>query len=83
MHHQHELAVLGREQEPLGAPFDACEALPDERGERRIERLQRGDMGRAGLLNGASLDVLVELAAPGLDLGQLGHLRSCGWTRSG
>ena len=47
MHHQDELAVGGRQQEPLGAPLDAAEALPVERGDRRVERLQRGDVRRA------------------------------------
>jgi hypothetical protein len=77
-----EVAFLGREEEVLAAPFRAGEAPPLERGERRVERLQRGDVGRAGLLDRRRSDRLVEQLPPGLDLGKLGN-SSSSWTRSG
>jgi hypothetical protein len=84
MHHQDELAVGGRQQEPLGTPLDAAEALPVERGDRRVERLQRRNVGRPGVLDRRLLDERVELTAPGFDLGQLGQRRlPRWWTRSG
>ena len=51
------------------------EALAVERRERRIERLERRDVRRPGLLDRRPLDERVELAAPGFDLGQLGQRR--------
>ena len=47
VHHQHELAVVGREEEPLRPPPRALEAFALERRERRVERLQRRDVRRA------------------------------------
>jgi hypothetical protein len=74
VHHQHELAVRRRQQEPLRAAFDA-ERLAFERRERRIDRLERRDVRRAGALDGRRRDERVELTAPRLDFGQLGQRR--------
>ena len=73
VHHQRQLAVVGREEQPLRPPPGAREALALERRERRVERLQRGDVSRAGLLDRASAHVGVEGPPPGLDFGQLRH----------
>jgi hypothetical protein len=67
------IAVVGREQEPFRPPLDAPEALAVEGPKRRVDRLQRRDVGRAGLLDGMLLDERVEPATPRLDLGQLGQ----------
>jgi hypothetical protein len=84
VHHHDDLLVVGRQQEALRAPFDALEALAVERRDRRVEGLQRGDVGRAGLLDRHLLDKRVELAAPGFDLGQLRQTRlPRRWKRSG
>ena len=84
VHHQHELAVVGREVQPLRAPPRACEALAVERGERRVERLQRRDVRRPGLRDRARAHGLVELSAPLLDLWQLRHLHTLPrWTSPG
>ena len=45
---EHELAVLGREDEVLPAALGGREAAPLERVGPRIERLQRRDVRRAG-----------------------------------
>jgi hypothetical protein len=55
VHEQHELVVVGREQEALRAPLDAAQPLALERLQRRVERLQRGDVRRAGLHDRRSL----------------------------
>jgi len=68
VHHQHELAVRGRQQEALRPPFDP-ERSAVERLERRVDRLQRGDVRRAGALDRRRRDERVELAAPCLDFG--------------
>ena len=68
-----ELAVLGREEEVLAAAAGARQRPAVERVERGVERLQRGDVRRAGLRNGRGSDALVERASKGLDLGKLGH----------
>ena len=73
VHHQHELAVVGREEKPLRPPPRALEPFALERGERRVERLQRRDVRGPGLRDRRALDVGVEQAPPGFDLGQLGH----------
>ena len=73
---QHELAVLGREQEPLRPPPRAREPPALERRERRVERLQRRDVRRPGLHDRERAHRLVELATPGLHLRELGHLTS-------
>ena len=75
MHEHDELAVVGRQQEPLRPPFDAPQPLALERLQRRIERLQRGDVGGARLLDRRPLDERIELTAPRLDLWQLRHPR--------
>ncbi len=74
--HQNELAVIGREEQSLRPPPGAGEARAVERRERRVERLQRRDVGRSGLLDRASRHLGVEELPPGLDFGQLGHERS-------
>jgi hypothetical protein len=79
-----ELVVVGREQEALRAALDAAEALAFERLQRRVERLQRGDVRGTCLLDRRPLHVRVELAAPRLDLGELRQRRlQRRWTRSG
>jgi hypothetical protein len=74
VHHQHELAVTGGEQEAFRAPLDVQRAAV-ERRQRRIDRLQRRDVGRPGALDRRSGDERIELAAPRLDFGQLGQRR--------
>src|SRR5262249_10281604 len=49
VHEQHELAVVGGEEEPLAAAFGALEAAAFELAKRRVERLQRRDVRRARL----------------------------------
>src|SRR4029077_10360005 len=44
VHVEDELAVVGREDEPLRAPSRALESFALERGDRWIERLERGDV---------------------------------------
>jgi hypothetical protein len=68
VHHQHELAVAGRQQEALGPALDA-ERLAFERLQRRIDRLQGRDVRRPGALDRRRGDERVELAAPSLDFG--------------
>jgi hypothetical protein len=48
---QHELSVLGREEESLPAPLCACQPPPLERRQRRIERLQGRDVRWARALD--------------------------------
>jgi len=68
MHHQHELAVGGRQEEALRAAFDV-ERPAVERLERRVDRLERGDVRGTGALDRRRSDERVELAAPCLDFG--------------
>jgi hypothetical protein len=69
-----ELAVVGREQEALAAPLGAAEATALERVERRVERLQRGDVRRPCSRDGEGRHRVVKLAPPRLHLRQLGHV---------
>jgi hypothetical protein len=71
---QDELAVLRREEQPLGAPLRAAEAASLQLRERRVERLQRGDVRRPRFLDRERRNGPVEGATPGFHLGQLGHL---------
>ncbi len=71
--HQHELAVLGLEQEPLAAPGGAGQASALERLQRRVDRLQRGDVGRPGALDRKRAHGIVERLANRFDLGQFRH----------
>ena len=71
---QHELAVVGGEEQPLAAPLGAAEAPALERVERRVERLQRRDVRRPGLRDREGRDGVVELAPPRLHLRELGHV---------
>ncbi|MBA2475436.1 MAG: hypothetical protein H0V40_05725 [Actinobacteria bacterium] len=75
---QDELPVVGREAEPLAAALGSPEPSSLERAERRVERLQRGDVRRAGALDGRGADGLVERAPQRLDLRQLGQRPSSG-----
>jgi hypothetical protein len=77
-----EVLVIGREEKVLAAAPGTGEAEALERGEGRLERLQRGDVRRPGLLDRGGADRLVERLPPGLDLGKLGN-SSSSWTRSG
>ena len=79
----HELPVLGREEQVLAAPPRPCEAPADERRGGWVERLQGGDVGRPGLLDGCARHERVELPHPRLDFRKFGQLRSRAWpTRS-
>src|SRR5947208_15507486 len=49
VHEENELAVLGREQQPLRTSFRAQQLSSFERAKRRVERLQRRDMRRSRL----------------------------------
>ena len=82
---QHELAVLGRKEEPLRAPARAGEAPSFERSQRRVECLQRRHMRGPRLDDRKRADRLVELAPPRFHLRQLRQLPSLRfpWTRSG
>src|SRR6476620_2662385 len=61
-----ELAVVGREQKALAAPFGAAEAPALEQVERRVERLQRGDVRRPRTRDGERRHRVVQLAPPRL-----------------
>jgi hypothetical protein len=63
-----QLSVLGREEQPLATPRRPCKAAPFQRGERRVERLQRGDVRGAGSEHWRCRDERIELADPRLDL---------------
>ena len=83
VHHQHELAVVGGEEEALRPPPRTLQSLALEHGQRWIEGLERGDVRRPGLRDRVALDVRVELAPPGLDLGEFGQRTLLAWVRSG
>ena len=70
---EHELAVGGREEEPLRAALGPAELAALERGERRVERLQRRDVRGAGLRDRERGDRVRQLSAPRLHLRELGH----------
>ncbi len=74
MDEQDELLVLGREEQPLAAALGAREPPALERGEGRVERLQRRDVGGPGLLDRKRAHGIVEGAPQGLHLGQLRHV---------
>jgi hypothetical protein len=76
-----ELVVVRREEEMLAAPAGAREPPTLERRERRVVRLQRGDVRRAGPLDRERGDRVVEDAPVRLDLRKLGN-SSSSWTRS-
>ena len=76
MHEQDELAVVGRQEEPLAAPLRTREPPPVERRERRVECLQRRDVRRACLLDGKHADGLVERPSLRLYLGEFRHVGS-------
>jgi hypothetical protein len=73
MNEKDELAVLGREEESLAASVRARESSSLERGERRVERLERRDVRRACLRDRKRRDRVGELAPPRFHLGKLGH----------
>jgi hypothetical protein len=64
-----ELAVGGREEEVLPTPPRSLERAAGERGGRRVERLQCGDVSRPRDLDRRAGDERVELPHPCLDLG--------------
>jgi hypothetical protein len=78
---QDELAVVRGEEEVLATPPSSREAPTVERRERRVERLQRGDVGRPGLGDRRAAHRLVERQPSRLHLGKLGN-DSSSWTRS-
>jgi hypothetical protein len=65
---QHELAVLGRKEQPLASPLGARESPAVERRKRRVEGLQSRDVRRPGLLDRKGADGLVQGASPRLHL---------------
>ena len=70
---QHELAVLGREHEVLPPALGGREPPALEGIGPRIERLERRNVAGPRRLDGRTRHVGLELAHPGLDLGQLRH----------
>jgi hypothetical protein len=68
VHHQDELAVVGREQEAFRPALD-MKRCALERRQRRIDRLQRRDVCRPRMLDRRRDDERVELTAPRLDFG--------------
>ena len=69
------LAVLvdEREVEELAAARGVEEARADERGHRRVERLQRADRRELDARHAQAFAVRAEVRRQRLDLGQLGH----------
>ena len=65
---QDEVVAVDGEEEVLAAPLRALQPPAVESRQRRVERLQRGDVRGAGLLDRVSRHERVELAHPGLDL---------------
>ena len=70
---QHELAVLGREEEVLATAACSCELSAVESGERGLEGLQGGNVRRSGLLHRRRAHARVEHPPVRLHLGQLRH----------
>ena len=66
---QDELAVLGREEQPFRATLGSGQAPPLQRRQRRVDRLQRRDVRRPGLLDRKAETGSFQLPAPGLHLG--------------
>ena len=66
---QLQLAVVGREEQPLPPPMGALEPPPFELPQRRVERLQRRDVRRPCLQDRGGRHERVELAQPRLHLG--------------
>jgi len=60
VHHQHQLAVVGGKEQALTASPGAGETTPFERPQRRLDRFQGGQMGRAGTLDRRERDRAVE-----------------------
>ena len=75
------LDAYGQYEKVLPAPAGTLEAPALERGERRVDRLQRGDVRRARPEDGRAGDRLVERPPGRLHLGKLGN-DSSSWTRS-
>jgi hypothetical protein len=73
VYEQHELSVVGPEEKSFAAPLGAPEPSTLQRVERRVERLQRRDVRRAGLRDRERRHLVVQLAPPRLHLRQLGH----------
>jgi hypothetical protein len=72
---QHELVVVGREQQALAASLGAGEPPAFERRQRGVEGLQRRDVRRPGLLDRKGANGIVQQAAPRLHFGQFGIVR--------
>src|SRR5262249_53189915 len=70
-----EVAIVGRKEEALAAPLRAAEPTPLECAERWVERLQRGDVCRAGFRDRKRRHGVVQLAPPRLHLRELRHMR--------
>ena len=73
MHEQDELAVGGGEEESLAAALRAAEPASLEHLQRRIERLQRGNVRRPGLRDREGRHRVIELAPPRLHFRQFRH----------
>ncbi len=65
---QDEVVAVDGEEEVLAAPLGALQPPAVERRQRRVERLQRGDVRGAGLLDRRRGDERIELPHPRLDL---------------
>jgi hypothetical protein len=81
VHVEDEVAGFAREEEVLAAPPRPRQAASLQDRERRVERLQRGDVRGPGALDRDGRDGLVQRASRRLDLGILGN-SSSSWTRS-
>ncbi len=68
VHQEHELAVLGREEQALAAAMGAGEASPVELAERGVDRLERGHVRRPRLRDRKGGNGAVERAPPRLHL---------------
>ena len=68
VHDQHELAVLGREEQPLATALGPPEAPALELLERRVEGLQRRDVRRPGLRDRERGHRVIQPAPPRLHL---------------
>ena len=68
VHEQHELAVVGREEQPLPAALGPAEPAALELRERRIERLQGRDVRRPGLRDRERGHRVIQPAPPRLHL---------------
>jgi L-asparaginase II len=69
-----ELPIVGGEEDVLPPTPRTRKEPPFERGERRVNGFERGNVRRSDALDTRSADERIELTYPRLDLGQLRHL---------